>query len=621
MKIGAHYLGQNQCEFTLYAPLKQSVALTLLSDRSLSEQPRSIPMQRDARGYWRVQQTASPGAQYQFCVDGTHQPDPASHYQPQGVHQASEVVDHRAFLWTDQNWSGVPLAQLVIYELHIGTFTPEGTFEAVIPRLAVLKALGVTAIEIMPVAQFPGDRNWGYDGTFPFAVQHSYGGPQGLKQLVNACHQTGIAVILDVVYNHLGPEGNYLWGLETYFTDKYRTPWGSAVNFDDAYSDGTRAYFAENVRYWLEDYHLDALRLDAVHAIYDFGGKHILQELVEVSEQVSQGSWPRFLIAESDLNDSRVIRPRDQGGYGVHAQWSDDFHHALHTLVTQESQGYYQDFGQIDHLVKVLRESFVYTWNYSPYRCRYHGNSAIDLPGEQFVVCAQNHDQVGNRMLGDRLSHLVSFEALKLVAGTLLLSPYVPMLFMGEEYGETAPFLYFVSHGDPDLVEAVRQGRKAEFAAFHAQGEAPDPQSPETFARSRLNWDLRHQGQHQVLWQFHQRLLQLRRDIPALASLDKTSLHVSIQPDTQLIRLHRWQGHSQVLCLLSFDQAACLTIADLPSLSATALGQPWQKILDSADPQWQGPGSNLPDRLLPQPVKPIPVCPYSVAVYQLQGEA
>lgn len=612
MHLGSWYLGNHQASFTLWAPLLKQAALHLVSPED-----KIIPMTRDERGYWHTTAEVEPGTLYFYQHDGeTDRPDPASYSQPQGVHKASEVVDHQAFQWTDNQWQGIPLEDMVIYELHVGTFTDEGTFDAIIDRLADLKELGINTLEIMPVAQFPGDRNWGYDGVFPYAVQNSYGGVQGLKRLVDACHREGFAVVLDVVYNHLGPEGNYLWCLGTYFTDRYKTPWGSAINYDDAFSDGVREYFVQNALYWFRHFHIDALRLDAVHAIYDFGAKHILQDIAEGTAQLSQEiGRPFYLIAESDLNDPRVIRSPEKGGYGIDAQWSDDFHHILHTLLTGERHGYYEDFGSFSQLVKVYRDSFVYDWSYSPFRKRYHGNSAVDCAPKQFVVCSQNHDQVGNRMLGDRFSTLISFEAQKLAAAAVLLSPYVPMLFMGEEYGEPNPFLYFVSHGDPGLVEAVRNGRKEEFAAFHADGEAPDPQAEETFQQSKLQWNKRHEGNHQKLWQFYQALLNLRKTVPALARahLDRNTFDVSGLDEEKILRLRRWQGNNQVLCLMNFNQQPVQIRMALPPGT-------WKKSLDSADTQWGGSGATLPDvipteRNTTVPQQQLNIPPHSVVVY------
>jgi maltooligosyltrehalose trehalohydrolase len=605
MQVGANYLGDGRCEFTVWAPLLDSVAVQVVSPEQ-----RAIPMEKQEWGYWKaIAQDIEPGTAYFYKLNGeTDRPDPASHFQPNGVHEASAVVDHSTMQWTDQQWSGVPLEEMIIYELHVGTFTPEGTFEAIIPRLKELYEFGVNAIEIMPVAQFPGSRNWGYDGVYPYAVQDSYGGPEALKKLVDAAHQQGMAVILDVVYNHFGPEGNYISQFGPYFTDTYRTPWGSAINFDDAYSYGVRNYFIENALYWFRDYHFDALRLDAIHAIYDLGAKHLLQELGEDVAALSEEKGRKLhLIAESDLNDVRVIRPPELGGHGMDAQWSDDFHHEIHTLLTEERIGYYQDFGQCEQLAQAYKNSFVHSWGYSKARKRYHGSDASDRPGQQFVVCTQNHDQVGNRMLGERLSHLVHFEGLKLAAGALLLSPNIPLIFMGEEYGEDAYFLYFVSHSDPGLVEAVREGRKREFADFHLEGEYSDPQSAETFNKSKLNWKSRQEGKHKALFDLYQHLIQLRRTNPVLKQLDKQNLEASAMEDKKLMFLHRWNEDSQIFCIMNFKQESVTFAPQLPQGN-------WSKILDSSEEKWMGAGSQMPEQLTPE--QQLTIQPQSFALYQ-----
>ncbi|MGC8495511.1 MAG: malto-oligosyltrehalose trehalohydrolase, partial [Syntrophobacteraceae bacterium] len=421
-------------------------------------------------------------------------PDPASFSQPEGVHRPSEVIDLRV-AGRERSWGGIALEDYIFYELHVGTFTAKGTFEGVIEKLDHISLLGATSLEVMPVAQFPGARNWGYDGAYPYAVQNSYGGPAGLRRLVDACHERGIAVTLDVVYNHFGPEGAYLRDFGPYFTNRYITPWGEAINFDDAYNDGVRNFFIRNALFWLGAFDIDALRLDAVHAIYDRSAVPFLAQLSEsVRELGEKTARPRYLIAESDLNDSRIIRPREHWGDGLDSQWSDDFHHSLHSLLTGERGGYYRDFGRLEDLTTVLGEGYLYSGRYSEFRKRNHGNRSADLESKKFVVASQNHDQVGNRMLGERLSKLVSFEALKVCAAAVLLSPYLPLLFMGEEYGEEAPFLYFVDHTDPELREAVRKGRREEFKEFMWEGEVPDPDRRETFLNSRLNWSRLEQG-------------------------------------------------------------------------------------------------------------------------------
>ncbi|HRX71874.1 MAG: malto-oligosyltrehalose trehalohydrolase [Candidatus Competibacteraceae bacterium] len=605
LKLGAHYLGDHQCAFTLWAPLLKQAAVHLVAPED-----RLIPMTCDERSYWHATVTGlEPGALYFYQWDGeTDRPDPASHHQPQGVHGPSRVVDH-AFPWTDSNWQPPPLPQWVMYELHVGTFTPEGTFDAIIPRLPELRELGVNAIELLPVAQFPGDRNWGYDGVYPYAAQDSYGGVEGLKRLVDACHREGLAVIMDVVYNHLGPEGNYLWGLGTYFTNHYRTPWGDAVNYDGPHSPGVREYVVNNARYWFETCHCDALRLDAVHAIYDFGAWHILAELATAAAGCAQRlGRPFYLIAESDLNDPRLIRSPAVGGYGLDAQWSDDFHHALHTVLTGERHGYYEDFGALEQLAQVYNRPFVYAWDYSPHRQRFHGDDPGDCPAWRFVVCSQNHDQVGNRALGDRLSGLLPFPALKLAAAAVLLSPYLPLLFMGEEYGEPRPFQYFISHGDTALIEGVREGRKKEFAAFHAKGEAPDPQSEAAFNGSKLQWELGNTGRHGQLRAFYRELLRLRRELPALARLDNASLSATvIRPG--VLELQRWCDANRVVAWMNFA-AEPATVTVKPGAGA------WSLRLDAADPTWGGEGSALPLQLADGAIPGVlQLLPYSVAVY------
>ncbi len=601
MKIGSNYLGNGQCEFRVWAPFRDSVAVHIVSP-----QDQVIPLQKDEWGYWQETVKADPGTLYVYQLDGSlERPDPASHYQPEGVHGSSQVVDHQ-FDWTDNSWQGIPLKDLIIYELHVGTFTPEGTFESIIPRLSYLQDLGITAIEIMPVAQFPGSRNWGYDGVYVYGVQDSYGGPGGLKKLVDACHQAGIAVILDVVYNHLGPEGNYLWAYGPYFTDQYRTPWGNAVNFDGAYSNDVRNFFIQNALYWLDKYHIDALRVDAVHAIYDMSAQPFLQELGDAVANFNRTTpVQRYVIAESDLNDVRVIKPREEGGFGHDAQWCDDFHHILHTLLTGELSGYYADFGKIEQLAVALREGYIYSGQYSGFRKRNHGNSAADCPAEQFVVCIQNHDQIGNRLIGDRLSTLVDFQGLKLAAATVLLSPYVPMLFMGEEYGEDAPFQYFVSHSDPDLIEGVRTGRAEEFKAF-GWDNAPDPQGTKVFEQSKLQWEKIDQDKYAVLRRWYKRLIQLRKETPALATLDRQSLNVSSLSPEKVIVIYRTAGDSQAIGLINFAKDAVTVSPQIPPAN-------FSKVIDSADKEWMGEGSHLPQQL--QAGQSLTLAPLSFALY------
>ena len=606
MKIGANYLGNNQCEFTVWAPTLKQVAVQITSPDK-----RLIPMQQSAAGYWQTTATdIPPGTLYTYQLESKNNwPDPASKYQPQGVHCPSQVIDENAFTWTDTDWQGVAIAETIIYELHVGTFTQAGTFEAIIPQLNQLKKLGINAIEIMPVAQFPGERNWGYDGVYPYAVQNSYGGPEGFKKLINACHKQGISVILDVVFNHLGPEGNYLSQFAPYFTSKYGSIWGDPLNFDDEYSDEVRNYFIENALYWFRDYHIDGLRLDAIQAIFEVSARPFLQELADATCDISQQLGRQlYLIAESDLNDVRVLRSKELGGFGLDAQWCDDFHHALHALLTGENDRYYQDFGKCEHLEKAFKESFVYSGQYAPDRKRKHGNSAKDQPAHQFVVFSQTHDQIGNRILGDRLSKIVDFEGLKLAAGTVLISPYIPFLFMGEEYGESAPFLYFVSHSDENLIEAIRKHKQQEFQIFEGRGEFQDPQSPESFQKCKLNWEKPREGKHKILWEWHQHLIQLRRTIPALKKLDKTSLEVSSIEAEKILFLRRWTDDSQIFCILNFNKQQVDFTAALPQGN-------WKKILDSVDAKWMGAGSTLPEKITSE--QELTVKPQSFALYEL----
>ncbi len=589
-KIGPNYLGGGRCEFSLWSPFLKRAELKVVSPEE-----RTISMEGDSAGYWRVlAENVFPGTLYLYSLDGERdRPDPASQFQPRGVHGPSQVIDHNLFNWQDGLWRGIDLSGMIIYELHVGTFTPGGTLEEIIPRINELRDMGINTLELMPMAQFPGERNWGYDGVYPFAVQDSYGGPEGLKKLVNECHKNGMAVVLDVVYNHLGPEGNYLWDYGPYFTEKYKTPWGKAINFDDTYSDEVRNFFIQNALYWFENYHIDALRIDAIHAIYDMSARPFLQELAERVEAFSRRIGRKFfLIAESDLNDPRAIRPRGLGGFGLDAQWCDDFHHSLHTLLTGEDQGYYADFGRIEHLVKSIREGFVYSGQYSKYRKRSHGSSSKDRPAEQFVVFCQNHDQVGNRMLGERLSSLVSFEALKLAAGVVILSPYITLIFMGEEYGEEAPFLYFVSHSDKSLIEAVRKGRREEFKAFSWKVEPPDPQSVDTFLRCKINWKKKQEGRHEILLNFYKSLIKLRKAVPALSNPDKDCLDVFGLEEEKVIFMRRWGADSHVFCLFNFSKA------DVKFKIPVVQGR-YGRILDSSDKTWCGLGTLAPENVAP----------------------
>ena len=605
VSLGATYLGEGRCQFHVWAPLHQRVEVHIVSPTE-----RIISLESEGNGYFAATtESVKPGARYLYRLDGQKErPDPASRFQPEGVHGPSQVVDAN-FPWEDLSWSGLPLRDYVIYELHAGTFTPEGTFEAIIPHLDGLRDLGITAVELMPVAQFPGSRNWGYDGVYPFAVQNSYGGPGGLKRLVNECHGRGLAVVLDVVYNHLGPEGNYLWDFGPYFTDRYKTLWGSSINFDGPDSDAVRHFFIENGLYWVTEFHIDALRIDAVHAILDFSAYPFLGELASaVHERGEQLNRRVYLIAESALNDTRIIWSREGGGYELDAQWNDDFHHSLHTLLTGERTGYYQDFGQLRDLAKAFRDGFVYSGQYSSYRRRRHGNSSRDIPAHRFVVFAQNHDQVGNRMRGERLSQLVCLERMKLAAGVALLSPFIPLMFMGEEYGETAPFPYFISHSDPALIEAVRRGRREEFAAFGWAAGPPDPQDEETFLQAKLNHHLCHEGHHRTILELHRELIQLRKGIPALARLSKDDMEVLGYEREEVLVMRRWSSAGEVAAVFHFGKRSVTRRIPLPE------GR-WTKRLDSADERWGGPGSLVPDEIISDREAALGLSPYAFVLF------
>ncbi len=612
LDLGARLLGPDCVRFRVWAPRAKTVSVRLLGRNS-----PPIPLQVQDLGYFEADVPGVvEGDRYLYVLNSEQErPDPASRFQPEGVHGPSAVVDPRAFRWTDQGWRGLTRDGLVIYELHVGTFTREGTFQAVIPLLDYLQRdVGVTAIELMPVAQFPGTRNWGYDGVYLFAPQASYGGPSGLRLLVDACHAKGLGVILDVVYNHLGPEGNYLGDFGPYFTDRYWTPWGAAINYDGPDSDEVRRYIIDNALHWITEYHIDGLRLDAVHSIYDFGARHILRELTDaVHAQAERLGRSALVIAESDLNDIRIIAPPEEGGYGLDAQWNDDFHHALHALLTGERDGYYQDFGRLDQVATAMQDGFVYTGQRSAYRRRRHGSVSRGRPPSRFVVFAQNHDQVGNRARGDRLSTLISFDALKVAAAAVLLAPNIPLLFMGEEYGERAPFLYFIDHGDPGLVEAVRRGRKAEFAAFGWTGDIPDPQDPTTFERSRVRPGKPTDPQQAALLRWYCRLIALRRSVLALAASESSEAGHRVQTDDaqQILTLHRWaaDGSAALICLGFNKEPASFNLHPPQGT--------WRLALCSEAADFGGSGEDRwPKELAPEHGDAaVRLAPYTAAIY------
>lgn len=499
-------LNGDHAEFRVWAPIPREITLRLMR---AGTEPQDIPMHRAGEDFI-ANVLASTGDQYAYILDSsTPIPDPVSRFLPEGVHGPTEIVDPSSFSWSDEDWHGLELRDYVIYELHLGTFTPKGTFDSAIGKLDYLKQLGVTVIEIMPVAACPGTRNWGYDGVSPYAVQANYGGPEAFKRFVDAAHRIGLAVMLDVVYNHLGPEGNYLPKFGPYFTAHHQTPWGEAVNYDSDGCERVRRYVVENALYWIREYHLDGLRLDAVQTIKDDSPKQILAEIQErVQELARKLDRTVCVIAETDENDSRYTKAAADGGYGLDAVWSDDFHHAVHAFFTGERQGYYQDFGDPGQIAGALREGYVFQGEHFRFWNAARGTSAKDVPLPANVICLQNHDQVGNRAKGERLSVLIPRGARKLSAALLLLAPHTPLLFMGEEYDETAPFQFFADFEDPALKKAVSEGRRSEFKDFDFR-EVPDPADPATFERSKLTWADGPENREMLEW--HRRLLQLRQ--------------------------------------------------------------------------------------------------------------
>ena len=518
--------------FRVWAPVCQRVDLVV--------DGQTIAMTSHTGGWWEAITDAGPGSRYGFRLDdGDVRPDPRSPSQPDGVDGLSELVDHDAFVWTDHGWRGISLPGAVLYELHVGAFTAAGTFDAVADKLDHLVELGVDAVELMPVVEFPGDRGWGYDGVDLFAPHHRYGGPDGLKRLVDACHGRGVGVVIDVVYNHLGPAGNYLAEFGPYFSTRHQTNWGQAVNFDGPGSDEVRRFVVDNAAMWLRDYHADGLRLDAVHAIIDESARPILEELAEeVHTLAAHVRRPLFVIAESDRNDPRFVRSRDAGGYGLDAAWADEWHHALHAALTGERSGYYEDFGSLDQLAKALRQAWVYDGGWSPHRQRRHGRPPDGLGGDQFVVSTQNHDQVGNRAVGERSGALMSEGRLRVAAALLLCGAFTPLLFQGEEWAASTPFQYFTDHRDADLARAVTDGRRHEFAHFGWDpDEVPDPQAASTFEASKLVWAERGRPPHAAILDWYCQLVRLRRTRPELSDprLDRIAVDVDERASTLVV--------------------------------------------------------------------------------------
>jgi maltooligosyltrehalose trehalohydrolase len=597
LRFGARPSADGSTEFRVWAPRAERLEVKVLGG-----EPRTFALEPAGGGVFEARAAGvAASADYFYVVNGNERPDPVSRSQPSGVHGPSRVVAPEAFAWTDEAWRGIPLKEYVVYELHTGTFTPEGTFDAIIPKLAHLKELGVTAVELMPVAEFPGGRNWGYDGAHLYAPLSTYGGPEGLKKLIDACHREGLAFILDVVYNHLGPEGNYAGEYMPLYNEAHKSPWGAGLNFDGEGAEGVRRYFVENALYWLAEYHVDALRLDAVHAIADTSERHFLRQLAEeFHAQAARLGRPAFLIAESDLNDVLVIKPAGEEGYGIDAQWSDDFHHSLHAVVTKADRGYFADFGKVENLAKAIAEGFVYCGQQSKFRGRCHGTPSIDRPGEQFVVCIQNHDQIANGYWGDRLSRVARPEQQRVAAALMLAgTPNVPMLFMGEEWAERAPFLYFTSHTDPELGSAVRKGRMEEYDSFvREEGETEstlggfsDPQSEITFVRSKLDWEARGKSPHAEMLRFYRDLLAHRRAHAPLSNCDKSRTRARFDEERRWLTVERGDQSGARAFL------ACNLSPEAQALPAGAGA--WRLALWSNDARYGGDPSpsSPPDRI------------------------
>ena len=568
--LGAIALPGDRCHFRVWAPKCKSVAVRLL-DRT----GQLLPLEPRDGGYFEIfANDVPPGTRYLYCLDNRRErPDPVSRHQAEGVHGPSTIVD-RAFAWTDTDWRGLPFADLILYELHVGTYTADGSFDAIIPHLDGLADLGINALELLPLAQTPGVRNWGYDGVYLFAPRDDYGGPAGLKRLVDAAHARGMAVLQDVVYNHLGPEGNYLRDFGHYFTERHHTPWGSAINVAYDHSDAVRAFFLENAQMWQHEYHLDGLRLDAVQEIPDGTARSFLAELADT---VQGQERPFHLIAETSANDIRNVRPTSACGFGMDAVWNDDFHHSLRALLTPDRNGYYQDFGSVALHARAWREGFSFQGEFYAYRGRRHGSPTTGLDASHFVIYNQNHDQVGNRARSNRLIVEAGFAAAKVAAASMLLSPYVPMLFMGEEFAETAPFPFFVDHGDPHLIDATRRGRAAEYAEFLQPHEMPDPQDAATFASAKLSHD---RGSPEML-RFYRDLIRLRRTLPALRA-PRENMDSLVEEAAKRLTIRRWSAKDEVWLVFGFSPS--------PSAVEPPMGQ-WRVLLDSAAPEYGDPGA------------------------------
>jgi maltooligosyltrehalose trehalohydrolase len=521
----------------VWAPSAEDVAAKVDSDL--------VPLvpDTDRSGWWRTEREFPAGTAYRFIVDGKGpMPDPRSNFQPEGIHGQSVLIDHGDFNWTDGSWSPPPWRDSVIYELHVGTFSKAGTFESAIEHLDCLLRLGITHVELMPVAGFPGNHNWGYDCVSIFAPHKAYGGVMGLKKLVDACHTRGLAVILDVIYNHMGPDGNYLPAFGPYYSDKHHTPWGVAPNLDGDRCDEPRRFFIDNALMWLWDYHIDGLRLDAIDKVVDDSSKHLLVELREAVDQLeAEDGKARVLIAEIAANDPIYVTPIREGGYGMTAQWSDDLHHSIRTILTREDDGYLCDYGKIDDLAKALKQGYVYDGCFSQHRGKPHGKSPDRIPGTALLGYVQTHDQIGNRPHGDRLSHHPNAGLIhqKVGAALAFLSPFIPMIFMGEEWAASTPFLFFTDHEKPELAKAVSESRSKEFGTSGWDDSVPDPQDPDTFLKSKLKWEEKSKADHRSMLGWYTELLRIRKTYPDLGPSEEKDAAVDYDPDGKWIRMRR----------------------------------------------------------------------------------
>ena len=583
MDVGVNYQDKS-CEFVVWAPNCSKVFLLLTSTQEL------YAMAKARKGYWTLAiDGLKEESEYLYKLDDQIlRSDPASNFQPQGVFGSSQIINHESFNWSDTDWQGLTLDELVFYELHVGTFTREGTFKAVSSKVKELAEIGVNAIELMPVAQFPGKYNWGYDVSFPFAVHNTYGHPEDLKKLANECHRQGIALFADVVYNHAGPEGNFLNDYGPYFLKNRKTQWGPPINLDGPLCGPVRDYFMQNTLHWLKNYHLDGLRLDAILFMLDNSPEHFLGQLTSsvhrFSRKLKRKVW---LVAETSFNQPVVLKPSSQGGYGFDAQWLDDYQHALHAVLTGERDGYYRNYGKMSHLKEALTEAYVHVGGGFPnsrLRLRKPTESFSWINSNRLVVFSQNHDQIGNRLLSERLTVLAGYEAAKTAAGLVLLSPYVPLLFMGEEYGETRPFNFFVNYNDKELLAATREGRKREFSRFHWKGESPDPSSEQTFEQSKLNWAMRSQEQGKKMLAYYQALIQLRHSIrTGKCYSDRTQMQVQCSEKNKILFIKRCMGDKENVVVANLS-------SNEKSYRFPFEGGDYRKVLDSADVAWNGPG-------------------------------